>query len=190
MAGSESNSVNSNALGQSDASVMGGFTKFSVTEADRLFNLANQLGTSKKLGLSKNTESFNKVISELKEANRFMSCPFGGNKEVNMMLYQENITDFQNVVTACEEYLNSHGDPSSSYGKNRRILVSQIKSIAQSDIVEFSNGVMDFYAMTPEQQSKTSLPELLANARTVQLHTDDLIKLRDSKATGGGLPMF
>lgn len=185
-AGDGSNSANSQASGVSDASMMGGLTKFGVSEADRLFDLATQLGSSKKLGFSKNTESFNKVISELKEANRFMSCPFGGNKDVNMMLYQENITNFQNVVTTCEEYLNSHSDPSSSYGKNRRSLVSQIKSMAQSDVVKFSNGVMDFYALTAEQQSETSLPELLANARTVQLHTDDLIKLRDSKATGGG----
>lgn len=170
----------------SDASVMGGDARFGVSEADTLIDLSERLSNSKKLGFGKNSESFDNVISAVRGFKRYLSQRFGENKDVNMLIYQENISNVKDVVSACKDYINSHDDPKSGRGKARKQMVTQIMNMALNDELKLSNGLMDFYAKSPEEQQSITLPELLRGARTVELHTEDFKNIRNSKANGGG----
>lgn len=185
-AGGGSNSANSQASGVSDASVMGGDARFGVSEADTLIDLSERLSNSKKLGFGKNSESFDNVISAVRGFKRYLSQRFGENKDVNMLIYQENISNVKDVVSACKDYINSHDDPKSGRGKARKQMVMQIMNMALNDELKLSNGLMSFYTMSPEEQQGITLPELLRGARTVELHTEDFNNIRNSKANGGG----
>lgn len=162
------------------------FYKFGVTEVSDLFEIGKKLGNSYKLGRKGNSESFEAIGIMLNSLNERLSDRFSfEHKEYNDIVFDSVVSTFDTLIKLCDEYIKTHEDPKSIFGKNRKELVDKLRGIAQADKAKLESQTADFKSLNADQQSQTSFLAMLRSARTVHLHTDDFEQMRDSKATGG-----
>ncbi len=181
-----SNSANAELVDQGNSSgKSNGFQKFSVSEANELFELGDKLGSSFKLGFKDNSSQFNDVMISLDMLNASMSAAFDDNVRNNQRKYQVILMQIDDVIDNCANYLSTHAEPKTPFGKRRKELVTQIRTVAQVDRSRLESKKSEFDSMSGEEQAQMTVAELFRSARTVKLHTDDFEKFFGSKAAGG-----
>lgn len=148
---------------------------------EHLLRTRDRLSQIEKVGGRKNSAQFDRVT---RAVERVVSVLDGSLNKVmmrNMVKIDEIKTAYQQMMEACNSYLNRTAWSTS--GKQRQLVVKELLGMAQRDLLGLSDAHTDILALSEEECAATSWNEILGKKRSIQLRVEDFSAL--GKAKGG-----
>ena len=146
-----------------------------------LLSAADRLAAVGKAGGGSNSDLYNAVIRAVVRVSGVSGGNLETNQVANMKRMDKMEEEYRQLIEACEAY--TARTALSIQGRERKGIVMQLLSMAQSDLAGLGEARTDILALPPEELTTTSWGQVLGMARSVRLSVSDYAKL--NKESGG-----